>query len=770
MPESQHWKLLAGLATAIIVVVACLWFWGVPNYLAHTSTPQSARPKSAAKYAGSQTCASCHPAEHRAWQGSHHQLAMQAATRATVLAPFQGERLSEAGVTSVFSQREGRFYVRTDGPDGRTQDFEISHTFGLTPLQQYLVPMPNGGMQVLGIAWDARAHEKGGQRWFHLHAGEHIRAGDELHWTGRQSNWNFMCAECHTTQFKKNFNPETRRYQSSWSEMNVACEACHGPGSDHITWAHQTAAERQADSGTGLLLRFDERKNAYWSISSHSGNAVRSKAPDTDRKEVEMCARCHSHRSQISDNYIHGKLLLDTHIPSVLSTDLFWSDGQMKAEVFNYASFQQSTMYQKGVTCSDCHEPHSLKLKAPGHQVCFQCHASTTYETPTHHFHKPGSAGAGCPACHMPTTISMSVDPRHDHSMRVPRPDLHLKTDAPNACTKCHAEKSKHWAAQWSQRWYPLLHKRVNPLTDALIAGAARAPGAPSLLLKIITDPAQSGIARASALARLPTDLGPTQLERISAQLTDRDPLVRRAAVEALSGASVDLRVRVLRPMLSDPVKGVRISAARWLVGLPTLEWSPHDQAKLGAAVNEYMAVQLFNADRPESYNNLGTLHADQHDWLKAETMLKKAIELEPGLAISSLNLADVYREQGREEEAQTLIRKVIHQHPDNAAAHHALGLSQLRRQGHKDSLSALRQAMRLEPHNQRFTYVYAAVLENTGQRKQAVQILEAMVKTQRADRQTLQALLVFCGRLPDQACVQRYAKLLTQLDSDHLR
>jgi tetratricopeptide (TPR) repeat protein len=762
--------MLAGLATATIVVLACLWFWGVPNYLAHTSTPQSARPKSAVEYVGSQTCASCHPAEHRAWQGSHHQLAMQAATRATVLAPFQGERFTTEGVTSVFSQHEGRFYVRTDGPDGRMQDFEISHTFGLTPLQQYLVPMPNGGMQVLGIAWDARAHEKGGQRWFHLHAGEPIRAGDELHWTGRQSNWNFMCAECHTTRFKKNFNPETRRYQSSWSEMNVACEACHGPGSDHITWAHQVAAERQTDSGIGLLLRFDERKNAYWSISSNSANAVRSKTPDTDRKETEMCARCHSHRSQISDDYIHGKPLLDTHIPSVLSTDLFWSDGQMKAEVFNYASFQQSTMYKKGVTCSDCHEPHSLKLKAPGHQVCFQCHASTTYETPTHHFHKPGSAGAGCPACHMPTTTYMSVDPRHDHSMRVPRPDLHLKTDAPNACTKCHIEKSKQWAAQWSQRWYPLLHKRVNPLTDALMAGAARAPDAPSLLLKIITDPTQSGIARASALARLPADLGPTQWERISAQLIDRDPLVRRAAVEALSGASVDLRVRVLRPVLGDPVKGVRISAARWLAGLPTQEWSAQDQARLSAATREYMDIQLFNADRPEAYNNLGTLHADQHEWLKAEAMLKKAIELEPGLAISSLNLADVYREQGREEEAQALIRKVIHQHPDNAAAHHALGLSQLRKQGHKDALSALRQAMRLEPHNPRFAYVYAAVLENTGQRKQAVQVLEGVVKTQRADRQTLQALIVFCGRLPDQACVQHYAKLLIQMDSDHLR
>ncbi len=725
-------------------------------------------PTPAARYVGAQACAACHQSEYQAWQGSHHALAMQHATPATVLAPFKGERLTENGITSVFSQRDGRFYVRTDGPDGRMQEFEVTHILGLAPLQQYLVPMPNQGMQALTIAWDARVKEQGGQRWFHLQAGQKVQTGEALHWTGRQNNANFMCLECHTTQFKKNFNVSTRRYSSTWAEMNVACESCHGPGSKHVDWAGQSGPARLTDSSHGLAQWLDERKGVQWTVQPATGNAVRSAAPAVQRQEVELCARCHAHRSQISDDYVHGKPLLDTHEPSLLDQGLFWGDGQMKAEVYNYASFQQSKMYQKGVTCSDCHDPHTQKLKASGNQVCFQCHAPAKYDTPVHHFHALNSSGARCAACHMPTTTYMTIDPRHDHSIRVPRPDLSLKSGNPNACTQCHADKSVAWAAQWALRWYPALASRSTPLLDALAASDKGDADALALLYRVITNTEQSPIARATAVSRMAPDLGSVPSQEIAALLADKDPLVRRAVMEALAGYPPEFRAPRLLPLLADPVRGVRIAAARGLAGLPAQDWSAQDKRNFDQALAEYIAVQQFNADRPEAYNNLGMLYADMRDWAPAQAALEQAIQLDPTLSVSSLNLADVYRAQEREADAQALIRKVIQNHPRDAVARHALGLSLLRQQRSPEALVALRTASELEPDNLRFAYVYAVTLDSQGQHRRAVQLLQQELDRHPSDRDALHAVVAMCNRLSDRPCVQRYAQRLAQRDAGH--
>jgi predicted CXXCH cytochrome family protein len=685
--------------------------------LAWWLAPAVTVPSVPLQFVGTAACTQCHGAQNQAWQGSHHALAMQRATPATVLAPFAGERFTHAGVTSTFRQQDGRFYVRTDGHDGKLGEFEVTHTLGVTPLQQYLIPVANGGMQALGIAWDARPRAQGGQHWFQLQAGEHIKAGDELHWTGRQQNFNFMCAECHVTQFKKNFNPETRTFASTWSEMRVACEACHGPGSGHVAWAAAPAGAGK-DGSKGLALKLDDRQGVHWTIDPQSGNAVRSPqltpaAPAAGgtaaRKEPEMCARCHAHRSQFGDDYAHGKPLQDTHAPSLLVPDLYWRDGQMRAEVFNYASFLQSKMAQKGVTCSDCHDPHTAKLKAPGNQVCAQCHAVAKYDAPSHHFHPAGSPGAACANCHMPTTTYMTVDPRHDHSIRVPRPDLSQRLGTPNACNQCHADKTTAWAAQSARRWYPQLHQRPMPLAEALHASDTGAPDARQQLLGVMADPQQPAMARASALARMPPDLNLTELESVRAMLADADPLLRSTAVDALAQAPAAVRSSLLLALVGDAVKGVRMAAARWLVGLPQSTWSAQDQARFGVALGEYIAAQQFNADRPESFNNLGLLYADQGDLPKAEAVLKQALEIAPTLATSSLNLADVYREMGREADAQALVRAVIQREPRHALAHHVLGLSLHRQHRSADALAALQQATRLEPGNARYAYVYAA-------------------------------------------------------------
>ena len=734
-------------AAILVLVVAAL------GYVLATGSQRLESPhtdnKGRSTYVGSAACGSCHATQVKAWQGSHHAHAMQPANSHSVLAPFAGERFTQYGVTTVFSQRNGHYMVRTDGPDGKLANFEVTHTLGITPLQQYLVPMSNGAVQVLGIAWDARPVAQGGQRWFHLQAGQHVRAGDSLHWTARQSTWNFMCAECHTTQFKKNFNAKTGQYASNWKEGDVGCEACHGPASMHLTWASGNASAKAEDTHKGWSLTFDERRGVSWRINAETGNAVRSGTgyiADTGI-EMEMCARCHSHRSQISDDYIHGRPLLDTHVPSLLGTGLFWNDGQMKAEVFNFASFLQSRMAVKGVTCSDCHDPHTQQLRAPGNAVCLQCHAANKYDRPSHHFHKTGSTGASCTACHMPTTTYMTVDPRHDHSIRVPRPDLSQSTGSPNACTKCHKDNSDAWAADWAKRWYPGLGQRSNAWSQAMVASAKGDAGSWKLLLKLTSDRNQPAIVRASALGQMNQSFNESELTSVSALLTEADPLLRLAAVNALDSVQPDLRLRLLRPLLDDSVRGVRIAAARSLVTVQPDAWDAQSQTRQTEVLKEYIAVQQFNADRPESFNNLGMLYADKGDWSSAETALKRAIAMDPGWSMSSLNLADVYQKQGRENESQELIRNVLVHEPENAIAYHDLGLSKLRQHDINFAIGALKKAAVLDPGNVRYAYVYAVALEKNGQFLRAIQILRTALARFPDDTDLVSALTAFCKR-----------------------
>jgi len=748
---------LACSVAAIAGIVFALALWNTP---ASRQEPAPASATKTANFVGSQACAGCHPAQYQAWQNSHHALAMQAADAKSVIAPFAGESFSAGGVTSTFSQRNGKFYVRTDGTDGKMAEFQVTHTLGIAPLQQYLIPMPDGGMQTLGIAWDARPKTQGGQRWFDLLAGQSIKAGDELHWTGRQQNWNFMCADCHTTQFKKNFDPDKRHFDSRWSELSVACEACHGFASNHIDWAsHQQGADNYPDALKGFAFRFDQRENAGWAIDPVSSNAKRALPPPERRTEIETCARCHAHRSQIGDDYLQGGELLDTHVPSLLSNGLYWSDGQMRAEVYNYASFMQSKMYQKGVTCSDCHDPHSQKLRFPGNQTCLQCHAAAKYEAQAHHFHQMGSAGAQCAACHMPTTTYMSIDPRHDHAIRVPRPDLSLQRGTPNACSKCHTDKPTEWAAAWARRWFPDLNRRATPVADALYAADSNDPRASEKLLELISDPLQPAIARASAIDRLSPIASSAQLNALaSANLSNHDPLVRVATINALADAPVTQRVHWLTPMLTDPVKAVRAAAARWLASIPVDALEVSDRSKLDAALQEYIAIQRFNADRPESYNNLGTLYADQGDWLGAEAVIKDAIKIDPGSTISALNLADIYQHLGREANAQALILGVIKRHPQDALAYHALGLSYLRQKRMHDALPSLRKASEIDPTSARFSTVYALALYRDGQPVPAIKQLEVEHEQHPTDHDALRTLVALCKEMRDADCIKKYA------------
>jgi hypothetical protein len=340
---------------------------------------------SSASYIGAESCASCHAEAAGKWRQSHHALAMQQAADSTVLGDFRGVTFTKDGVTSTFTMKDGSRYVRTDGPEGKPGDYPVKYTFGVTPLQQYLVEFPNGRLQSLGIAWDSRDAGQGGQQWIHLYPDQKVPHTDPLHWTGRNQNWNFMCAECHSTNLQRNYDLAKDSYATTWSEINVSCESCHGPGSRHQAWAQ--AGAKAEDTSKGLVVQLNSSSGGWRSEESTNGT-TRWKDPGHAQTQVETCAPCHSRRYPIKTGHQPGDPFLDGYAPSLLDEGVYFADGQIQEEDYEYGSFLQSRMYRQGVTCSDCHDPHSLSLRSRDlNGVCSQCHQPETFDTPRHHRH-----------------------------------------------------------------------------------------------------------------------------------------------------------------------------------------------------------------------------------------------------------------------------------------------------------------------------------------------------------------------------------------------
>jgi predicted CXXCH cytochrome family protein len=477
-------------------------------------TEGSKRPSSAVQaapaFVGAPACASCHAQAYAEWAASDHHDAMQVANSNTVKGNFLGARFTYTGVASSFTSEGGRYRVRTDGPDGVLADFDVKYVFGFRPLQQYLIEMPGGRYQALGLSWDSRPKAQGGQRWFHLYQDEKVDHADELHWTAPAQNWNYTCAECHSTNLQKNYRAETKTYATTWSEINVSCEACHGPASGHVAWAG-----RAAEPSKGLVFSMRDTSGGTWTLPPGASITKRT-APLSSRAEVETCARCHARRGQSWLDYQFGQPLASTHRVALLDEGLYEADGQQRDEVFEYGSFLQSKMYAAGVTCTDCHDPHTGVRKSQGNALCTQCHIPSAYDMTSHTHHRAGTPAADCRACHMPARNYMVVDARRDHGFKVPRPDESAKFGTPNACTSCHADRPASWAAAAVTRWYGAQAAARPSFTAAFVAARARAPGANAPLAAVIDDATQPAIVRATALSLLVPSADPAQAERVT--------------------------------------------------------------------------------------------------------------------------------------------------------------------------------------------------------------------------------------------------------------
>ena len=495
--------IAAGLVAVAVPAVLLLWLSSNSDRTAPTSHD---RPV----YVGRESCVECHLEQTRLWQGSHHDLAMQLATDATVLGDFSGAKFTYGEVTSTFYQRGGRYYVRTDGPDGRLRDYPVAYTFGVEPLQQYLIQFPRGRYQALSVAWDARPAEQGGQRWFHLYPGETIDHRDILHWTGPFQNWNHQCAECHSTNLRKSYDSAQDRFETTFSEIDVSCEACHGPASHHLSWARAAAGGEISDwqTGNGLLVHLTKENADAWSFEGAA--TAQRRQPGAFSLEIEICARCHSRRAQLQ-HYRPGQPLADSYQVALLDEGLYYPDGQILDEVYVYGSFLQSRMHEQGVTCQNCHDSHSGKLLFAGNELCNQCHLANTFDTPQHHFHESGQ-GSNCVDCHMPARNYMVVDPRRDHSFRVPRPDLSLQLGTPNACNGCHGDRTVEWAADRVADWYGSERLSRPHYGYALHAGRVGQVDAERQLIAVAENQEVPAIARATAFSLLGQYLSPLSL------------------------------------------------------------------------------------------------------------------------------------------------------------------------------------------------------------------------------------------------------------------
>jgi predicted CXXCH cytochrome family protein len=699
---------------------------------------------------------------------------MQHASESTVLGDFNNTSFDYYGVRSRFFRDGAKFLVETDGPDGKLATFEIKYTFGVDPLQQYLIEFPDGRIQALSIVWDTRPKEKGGQRWFHLYANEQIKHDDVLHWTKLNQNWNFMCAECHSTGVRKNYDAAADRFATTWAEITVGCETCHGKGSQHVAWAHDQkswwAFTKGEDPTKGLQVRFDERKDIVWRPNASTGNAQRNFAPAQLRKEVETCGLCHARRSEFSEDWVPGRSLSDTHVVSPLARGLFYADGQMRDEVYNYASFKQSKMFAAGVTCSDCHEPHGAKLRAPGDGVCAQCHAPDKYAAASHHHHAGANPPLACASCHMPERTYMVIDRRHDHSFRIPQPDISAKLGTPNSCNGCHADKSAQWAADAIEGWHGPKPKGWQHYAGAFHSAWNEQADAAALLTVVAGDRDTPAIARASALAELTPYMSPANISLARSGLADPDPMVRIGALDMLANVPPAQLWPLAAPLLSDSNRGVRIHATALLAAVPSASPPATDREAFERAAAEFIAAQRLNSDRPEARSTLGNFYTRRGLTRDAEAEYKAALRLSPQYVPAAINLADFYRQTGRDSKGEAILRTALSASPQDAGLHHALGLvlTRLKRAG--EALEELQRAAQLDPERARYAYVYAVALHSAGRLPDATVVLKENLTRHPNDRDTLWALVSFSREAGDFKSALEYVERLFRLLPDDPR
>lgn len=661
-------------------------------------------------YADVGSCLGCHADQASQWEHSDHAWALREPTAANVLGNFDNARFDEAGVKARFFRKGDGYYVNIEGEDGKPADFRVLYTFGFEPLQQYLVALSRGRLQALTLAWDSRPAAQGGQRWFSLYPGQRFAPDDPLHWTGRYQNWNGMCADCHSTALAKNYDDKKDSFASTWQEQNVGCQGCHGPGQAHVDWAKEHPG---ASPAQGLAVDF---------------KALGSKG------QVEQCAYCHSRRQGLGTGQLPGHPQLDQSLPATLRTGLYHDAGQIDGEVYEFGSFSQSKMYAAGVACTDCHNPHTTKVRIEGNGLCTQCHntqpntarfaglQAKDYDSPEHHHHVVGSSGAQCVNCHMPTKNYMVIDPRRDHSIRIPRPDL--ADTGPDACTTCHQDQKPAWAATAIEGWFGTPKRPVH--YGQAFHGMRQDPStALSRLGYVLADKSNPAIVRATAADQL-ADIGPAASSNLRWALQDKDAVVRAYAVGGFTSLPAEQRLKPLLPLLEDPDRAVRDEAVRALADVPAAQLP----ATFAPLLAEYEQRLRSNADLPGGRLNLAVLLQRQGRDEQAMQEYRQALKMDPYFLPARVNLVTLESSAQRLDKAEQLLRDGVALEKMPEADHgnlaYMLALLLVERNKPDEAVGWMEKAAVALPGNSRIRYNQGLLLSRMNRRDEALVALRS--------------------------------------------
>jgi len=670
------------------VVSGIILFLSVGLFIVQCSQPEKPLSFSGNEYIGDATCKTCHQKEHDEWLTSDHYKAMEVANDSTVLGDFNNQTYSADGVTSRFFKKDGKFFINTEGPDGKNEDYEIKYTFGYYPLQQYLVEFDRGRLQVTRQSWDSRKNN-----WFHQYSGEKIPHGDWLHWTGNAQNWNTSCGACHTTNYKKNYSFETDSYHTTYSQITVSCESCHGPAKNHV-----------------LYIESNEYKNG----KRQPGSFLQLVKNSSQQTEMISCFPCHARRGEISANLLATTEILDNFIPEIPSNEFYYADGQANDEDYTYASFLQSQMYKHGVKCSNCHNPHSGKLIITGNGVCNQCHTKKNYDSPEHTFHPITTDGAQCKNCHMPSKYYMGNDLRHDHIFRAPRPDLSVKYGTPNACNNCHRDKSYTWANEAIIKWYG--PERKYHFAEDLIPGSNMDADALDHLIKILKDTSAPPIIQATAVHYISGINSSQSLQNILQQLGHSDAQVRYRAVTGLIHFPAEQWLDKVTPLLRDNVRAVRIATANLLISLSNPELfvslgKPY--AKASSELNDYLMYQTdFAAGNVMAADYFYQLH----DYNNAEKFYLRGLEKDNRMNYARLNLSTLYNVTNRNDKALKVLEDALKVDSKNDRIYFNLALLYNETNNLTKVEENLKKAIALHSLNPRVYYNYAILLQQKNQ------------------------------------------------------
>jgi tetratricopeptide (TPR) repeat protein len=650
-----------------------------------------------ARYGGSDSCRECHAEEYKAWKLSNHALAERQPAPGMDNPAFIPARTLDHGLqnTRVLTN-QGHYELVAPGLQSTNQVFPVERVLANYPLRQMLVAFPGGRLQATEAAWDPRSNQ-----WFDVYGNEHRQPGEWGHWTGRGMNWNSMCAQCHNTRVRKNYDQTADTYHTKMVETGVGCESCHGPMKDHNDW-------QRAHKGKGLkdpTLRKISREQMF-----------------------ETCGACHSRRSEITGDPKPGDSYWDHHLLSVVDeSDLFYPDGQVRDEDFEFSAFLGSRMYHSGVRCIDCHDVHTMKTRLPGNFLCLSCHGAGATNAPainpaTHSHHrvfgfntngvllgvdlakydpsKIKETGGECVNCHMPQTVYMQRHSRHDHGFTIPDPLLTEEFGIPNACERCHADKGTDWNRSYVEKWYGTNMNRLYRQRAEIVARArlgedrAREP----LLKMLATDDAFYWRAVAANLLQRWTAEPAVQTALVD-RLQDTNALVRQMAVQSLGPLAESGHadaVAALQKRLSDPSRNVRVEAARHLAA--TLDLN-------SLAGGEYSFLLDHISDQPLGQLQIGIFNVLRGNLTNALPHYETAVKWDPYSGDLREQLAMLLGKMGDARGAVEQLEEAITVMPDNADFHYQLALA-LNDAGDADQVvPELEKAVQLGPRNVRAWY-----------------------------------------------------------------